>query len=215
MVNIQDFKIIYEDDNLVVIDKPAGINADDIPMRIHRLDKETSGVLLVAKNEKSLKFLQKQFEEREVEKKYVALIVGKIKSSSGVIETLIGRSKKDWKKQKVYLPYEPEAKDKRMAITEYQVLQRFKDYTLVEVFPKTGRKHQIRVHFSFLKHPVAGDKLYGFREQPSPKELERHFLHASSIKIKTINNEKKEFKSELPEELKKIIKKLKTHDNKS
>jgi len=215
-------KIIYENDDVLVVDKPAGIVTSDLYSdlkKVHRLDKDTSGVLLVAKNEKALNFLQKQFKDREVEKKYLALIVGKLKNNQGVIETLVGRTPKDRKKQKVYLPFAPGAEGKRKAITGYKVRERFKDftgahkalctrYTLVEVSPKTGRKHQIRCHFSYLGHPIAGDKMYGFRNQPCPKGLNRQFLHASYLKIKLPDGKTKEFKSELPEDLKIILKNL-------
>ncbi len=208
------FKVIYEDEDLLVIDKPAGVVADDIPRRVHRLDKDTSGVLLVAKNDKTLEFLQKQFKEGKVEKKYLALVVGHLKAEKGEIETLIGRSPKDRRKQKVYLPNEPGAEGKRKAITRYKLLQRFKNYDLVEAELLTGRKHQIRTHFAYLGHPIAGDKLYGFKGQIYPKGLKRQFLHAKYLKIKLPNNQIKstvytqEFKSELPQDLKETLNNL-------
>lgn len=207
-----DLKIIYEDDHILAIDKPAGVVITDIYpnlSKVHRLDKDTSGVLLIAKNEKALKFFQKQFKNREVEKRYLALVVGEVKNNQGRIETLIGRALKDKKKQKVYLPLEPDAKGKREAITEYKVMERFKDYTLLEVSPKTGRKHQIRCHFSYLGHPITGDKIYGFKNQPCPEGLKRQFLHASCLKIKLANGKTKEFKSALPDNLKLCLQKLK------
>ena len=206
---MEKLKILYEDEDLVVYDKPAGINCDDFKKRVHRLDKDTSGIFLVAKNDKSLEFLQKQFKERRVEKKYIALVTGNLKTERGKIETLIGRSPKDRRKQKVYLPGEPENKGKREAITEYEVLKKFKNYTLIEAIPKTGRKHQIRTHFAYLGHPVAGDKLYGFKNQPTPKGLKRQFLHANYLKIKLPNGEIKEFNSGLPEDLKSCQQSLK------
>jgi len=202
-----NLKIIYEDNDLLVIDKPDGINSDDFEKRIHRLDKDTSGILLVAKSDKALDFFQKQFKNRKVIKKYLALVVGNVKTNKGKIETLMGRSLKDRKKQKVYLMNEPDAQRKglRKAITNYKVIKKYKDYTLVEAEPKTGRKHQIRCHLAYLGYPIAGDKIYGFKNQPIPKELKRQFLHASSIRIKMPNGEIKEFKSQLPEDLKKIL----------
>jgi len=205
-------KTIYQDDNVLVVDKPAGVVITDIYpglSKAHRLDKDTSGVLLIAKNEKALIFLQKQFKQRSVEKKYIALVVGNIKNNQARIETLIGRSKKQGTKQKVYLTTEPGSKGKREAITEYKVLERFKDYTLLEVFPKTGRMHQIRTHLAYINHPVAGDKKYGFKNQPCPKELKRQFLHASYLKIKLPNAEPKELSSELAQDLKSCLKNLK------
>jgi len=230
-----ELKTIFEDENLLVIDKPAGIivfpegenkektlidylldkypdlkNTGDAPRYgiIHRLDKDTSGILLVAKNNKALAFFQNQFKKRLVTKKYIALVVGEIKEEIGNIKTLIGRSQKDRKKQRVYLPFEPGSQGKKEAITEYKVLKRYNNYTLVEVTPKTGRKHQIRSHFAYLHHPIAGDKIYGFKNQSSPKNLNRHFLHAYYLKIKLLNNKIAEFKSELPEDLKDVIKNL-------
>ena len=198
-------RVIYEDEYLQVLDKPAGIDVANIPRRVHRLDKDTSGILLVAKNDKALEFFQKQFKERKVEKKYLCLVVGNLKNKEGEIKTLLGRSPKDRRKQKVFLPQEPGALGKREAITNYKVLERFKNYDLIEVEPKTGRKHQIRAHFSYLGHPIAGDKLYGFKNQLCPKGLKRQFLHASYLKIKMPDEKIKEFRLELPEDLKSVI----------
>lgn len=195
-------RIIYEDEDVKVVDKPAGIIADEIKNRAHRLDKDTSGILLVAKNEKALDFIQKQFKERKVEKKYIALVAGNLKEKEGKIETLLGRSPADRRKQKVYMLNDPKAEGKRKAETRYKVLQRFENYDLIEAEPKTGRKHQIRAHFTHLGHPIAGDKLYEFKNQPKPEGLKRQFLHASYLKIKLPNNQIKEFKSELPNDLK-------------
>ncbi len=235
-----ELKIIYENDNFLVINKPAGIIVyPEEPLKeetlidyllksfsdlenvgkkprygiVHRLDKDTSGILLIAKNNKTLEFLQKQFKKREVKKKYLALVVGNLKNNSGEIKTLIGRSLKDGKKQKVYLPYEPKTEGKREASTEYKVIKRFLDknrenYTLLEITPKTGRKHQIRTHLAYIGYPITGDKLYGFKNQSCPKEINRHFLHASYIKIKLSNGKEKEFKSELPRNLKKVLENL-------
>ncbi len=201
-------KIIYEDENVQVFDKPAGVNSDDFPKRVHRLDKDTSGIFIVAKDDKTLEFLQKQFKERRVKKKYLALVVGHLKNETGEVETLIGRSPGDRRKQKVYLEGEPGATDKRKAITLYRVLQRFENYDLVEAELLTGRKHQIRTHFAHLGHPIAGDKLYGFKEQICPDDLKRQFLHASYLKIEMPNGREREFKSELPQDLKETLNNL-------
>lgn len=239
-----DIKIIYEDNALLVIDKPAGIvvfpegqttentlvdalikkysKLVDVgrPPRygiVHRLDKDTSGVLLVAKNNESLIFLQKQFINREVEKKYIALVMGNIKENKGEIKTLMGRAPGDKRKQKAYLLNEI-GPGKREAITEYEVIGRYESppsprlrrvskvyYTLLKVKIKTGRRHQIRCHFSYIHHPIAGDKLYSFKNSPVPEGLTRQFLHATELKIKLPNKETKEFRSELPEELQIIV----------
>lgn len=228
-----EVNIVFEDKNLLVVDKPAGIivfpennikektlidlliekyqnlkNVGEAPRygMVHRLDKDTSGLLLVAKNNETLFFLQKQFQERKIIKKYIALVSGEIKKEKGIIDTLIGRGLKDRKKQKVYLPFEPGAENKRQAVTYYRVLKRFVDkkknkYTLVEAEIKTGRKHQIRAHFQHLNHPVCGDKIYSFKNQVIPNGLKRQFLHAGILKIKIPNGSEKEFKSKLPEHL--------------
>lgn len=197
--------IIYENEDLIVYDKPAGLNSDDIPKRIHRLDKDTSGILLAAKNDKTLEFLQDQFKQRKVEKKYLALTVGNLKDREGEVKTMLGRAPKDRRKQKAYLINEPGADRKREAETRYKVLQKFKNYDLIEARPLSGRKHQIRAHLSFLGHPIAGDKMYGFKNQPVPEGLKRHFLHASYLKIRLTNEETKEFQAELPKDLKNVL----------
>ncbi|MDD2696551.1 MAG: RluA family pseudouridine synthase [Candidatus Pacebacteria bacterium] len=202
-------EIIYEDDDLLVYDKPAGVNCDDFPKRVHRLDKDTSGIFLVAKNDKTLAFLQEQFKNRKVEKKYLALAIGHLKNQEGEIETLIGRSPGDRRKQKVYLTNEPADQGKRTAVTHYKVLQRFENYDLIEAEPKTGRKHQIRTHLAYLGHPIAGDKMYGFKNQLLPEGLKRQFLHAYYLKINLPNGRETEFKSELPQDLKEILTNLK------
>ncbi len=225
--------IIYEDKDLIAVEKSAGItvyseNSENSlietlikefpylkevgePPRygvVHRLDKETSGVLLIAKNNESLKFLQKRFKDRKVIKEYVALVAGNLPANEGVVKTLLGRSRKNGKKQKAYSPYEPGAEGKREAVTEYRVLKRFKGCTLLKVYPKTGRKHQIRCHFAHISHPIIGDKIYGFKSQLAFKDLKRQFLHASCLKIALPNGEEKEFRSELPNDLKKTLENL-------
>ncbi len=214
-------RIIYEDENLLVVDKPAGIDVISLGAElakqypelqkverngiIHRLDKETSGVILTAKSNHGLIFFQKQFKNKEVEKRYIALVIGNVKNDQGVIETLIGRNPGDRKKQKVFLEGEPGSEEQREARTDYKIIKQFNDYTLLEASPKTGRKHQIRCHLSYIGHPIAGDKVYGFKNQPCPIELTRQFLHANFIRIQMPNGETKEFRSELPKELQKIL----------
>jgi len=232
-------KIVYEDRDVIVVDKPPEIivapegkikektlieyfieqkpelkEVGTFPRYglVHRLDKNTSGILLIAKNNKTLDFLQNEFKQRRVTKKYLALVVGKVKKENERIETLIGRSPKNRRKQKIYLSGDPKTESKREAKTHYEVLQRFKNYTLLEVKIKTGRKHQIRCHLSWKHHPIAGDKLYGFKKQPIPKNLKRQFLHAGYLKV-GFPTEEKEFKSNLPKDLKEIIKELKENDN--
>lgn len=231
-------KIIYEDENILVVDKPAGVVVfpenssekktliDELIKRypqlklcgssprygiVHRLDKDTSGVLLVAKDNKTLRSLQKQFSEKKVIKKYLALVVGKIRENQGKIKTLIGRDPKNRKKQRIYLPTEPRAfkKGLREAETCYKVKRRFENFTLLELQPKTGRKHQIRCHLAFIGHPVAGDKLYGFKNQSLPLGLKRHFLHSTSLQINLPSSRKKVFIAPLAQDLKNVINNLK------
>ena len=99
-------------------------------------------------------------------------------------------------------------KNPRLAVTKYEVLKNFENYTLIKAIPETGRKHQIRCHLAHINHPVVGDKIYGTKNQPCPQGLNMHFLHAKSIKIKTIKSELKEFYSETPDDLKKILENL-------
>lgn len=228
-----EIKIIYQDKDVLVVDKPTGLvvfpegeslksgektlidylieqkpELADIgsPPRygiVHRLDKDTSGVLLVAKSTEALIFLQNRFKNREVEKQYVCLVEGNMENDSGIIETLIARAKGDPRKQKAYSAINA-PKSAREAVTEYKVLERYKDYTLLEVKIKTGRRHQIRCHLSYLQHPIAGDKLYAFKNSKIPEGLTRQFLHAQKLKIQLPGGETKEFLSELPEELKQV-----------
>jgi len=214
--------ILFENATLQVVEKPAGIDIEGIQDILpegftpaHRLDKDTSGVLLVAKTKDALEYLHKQFKERKVEKTYLCLIEGSLKKERGIIETLLTRSPNDRRKQKVFLPGEPEAEGKREASTEYKVVKRYRGYTqphgagagytFLEAKPKTGRKHQIRVHLSYLGHPIAGDKLYGFKGQKAPHGLTRQFLHASSVRLTIPSGETKVFTSELSEDLQKIL----------
>ncbi len=230
-----NLKTIYENKDILAIEKPAGMivfseeNSETViahllkkypdlkkagpPPRhgiVHRLDKNTSGVLLVAKNKDSLKFFQSQFKQRKVKKRYRVLVTGSIEKG-GIIKTLIGRAPKNRKKQRAYLPFEPKSERKREAITKYRVLQKFKEYTLIEARPRTGRKHQIRCHFSYIGHPIAGDSLYGFKNQVRIN-LKRQFLHASYLRINMPDNKVKEFFSELPEELKEVVNALEKHE---
>ncbi|MFH1780635.1 MAG: RluA family pseudouridine synthase [Candidatus Nealsonbacteria bacterium] len=202
-------KIIYEDSDLLVIDKLSGVNSDDFEKRVHRLDKDTSGVLLVAKNDEALKFFQKQFQEKKVKKQYIALVAGHLKLKTYTLETLISRSPNDRRKQKAFLNFGSGAEGTRTAKTIFRVLQSFADYDLIEAEPHTGRKHQIRAQLTYLGHPIAGDKLYGFKGQICPKGLKRQFLHSNFLKIQLPNGETKEFTSELPQDLKDIINNLK------
>ncbi len=226
---MEEITSVYENKNLLVVKKPAGLpvyqpeersliqqlikDYPDLakvgsPPRyglVHRLDKETSGLVLVAKNKQALSFFQKQFQERKAEKKYLALVVGHLRPQEGVIQAPIGRSKKDFRKQKIFLPADPQSSSAREAITYYKVLQEFSRFSLLELSPKTGRRHQLRVHLAWKHHPLVGDKRYGFKQQSRVKYLEHQFLHAFYLKIQLMDGEEKEFSLPLPSNLKKVL----------
>ncbi|MFA5360662.1 MAG: RluA family pseudouridine synthase [Candidatus Paceibacterota bacterium] len=236
-------KVLYEDEDLIAIDKPAGIivhpSSDnpwcpsiagwlvkkfpfllDVgdpsigsgqenlrPGIVHRLDKETSGVLIAAKNNFSFNYLKNLFKERKIRKKYIALVRGEIKTQEGRINLPLGRSKKSPTKKKVIIKNRRAEKSKA-ALTKYRVLKRFQGYTLLEVIPETGRTHQIRVHLSSIGFPVIGDKFYGKSKQSMDLNLSRHFLHAQEISFVSPKGKFLKIESSLPLELKEIIKKL-------
>lgn len=189
--------IVYEDDDVIVINKPQGmvvhpapghdehtlvnallyhcplstINGTFRPGIVHRIDKDTSGLLMVAKNDKAHRSLAKQLKDKTNIREYVALVHGRIAEDEGTINAPIGRSLKDRKKKAV-------VKDGRNAVTHFEVLKRYRDYTLVKCILETGRTHQIRVHMKYICHPLVGDPLYG------PKKTIKgngQFLHAGKL----------------------------------
>lgn len=218
--------IIYEDDDILAVNKPAGIvvhgdspnlvdlfvknypqikNVGEDPERpgiVHRLDKDTSGILLVAKNQKAFEYLKEQFQNKKIKKRYIALVEGVVKKDKGIIDLAIGKSKKDFRKK---LAGGKMIGKTREAITEYKVLERFNNFTLVEVFPKTGRTHQIRVHLKAIGHPVVCDKLYGPKTGACLFGLDRHFLHASSLEFKLPSGSVIKLEADLPEDLKNFL----------
>lgn len=205
-----DLDIIYQDKDIVVINKPAGIvmhpagrhksgtlaNALKHKFNnfylVHRLDKNTSGVVIVARNEKVKQFLSKLFEERKVIKKYIALLAGIIKPKKAFIDLPIKRGSSG--------KFEVQAGG-RSAKSFWQVKKYIKKLSLVEVLPKTGRTHQIRVHFKALGYPVVGDEMYG----KAIKELNRHFLHAYSLEFVDWLGKKRYYKAPLSHELKQYL----------
>lgn len=234
-------KILYEDKDILAIEKPAGImvHSDgktkektitdwiiknyprlkavgepirfdgkeiDRPGIVHRLDKETSGVLIVVKNEKAFQFYKKQFMDRKLKKTYHTIVEGHIKNDKGVINKPIGRSPSDFRRR---LAGRGARGEMREAITEYKVLKRFTDkkgnkFSYLEIYPKTGRTHQIRVHMKFLNYPVIGDMLY------SPKGhtlvgIKRMMLHAKSIEFQNNNGKSIKIESPLPKEFQKFL----------
>ncbi len=218
--------ILFENNDLVVLNKPAGmvvhpapghsngtlVNAalgklDDLegiggeirPGIVHRLDKDTSGVIIIAKNERSLRWLQDQFRLRLVEKVYLALVDGRPPTASGRIEAAIARDPSHRKRMAIVSDEKG-----RNAVTEYKTLHEYAKHTLIEVHPLTGRTHQIRLHLAFLKCPIVGDQIYG-KKKPT-LAIERHFLHAERISI-ILPGEKtaRTFHAPLPDELQKLL----------
>lgn len=234
--------IIFEDDDLLIIDKPAGmvvhpapghaegtlvnailyhcptiegVGGERRPGIVHRLDKETSGLLVVAKNDRAHRYLQAQFKARTVHKEYLALLEGRIDPPQGRIIAPIGRHPVERKRQAV-LPVDPRTGETqgREAITDYRVQAYYTlpvrdnnamaHFSFVTAVIHTGRTHQIRVHFAWHKHPVVGDTLYGYRKQRLP--IERQFLHAHRLRLRLPSNgEEREFVAPLPVDLERVL----------
>ena len=223
--------IVFENDDLIVVNKPAGmvvhpaaghssgtlvnavlgydpdlegIGGEERPGVVHRLDKATSGLILLAKNERAHRWLQDQFRLRKVDKTYLALVDGRPPTPSGRVEAYIGRDPKQRKKMAIV----SESKG-RESISEYKTVEEFRKHTLLEFHPLTGRTHQIRLHCAFLKCPIVGDEVYGRKN--STVEIERHFLHAYRLKI-VLPNEKepRQFDAPLPEELERVLDNLRS-----
>ncbi len=221
--------IRYEDDDLIIVNKPKGmvvhpsnghisgtlVNAlmyhckDNLssingvlrPGIVHRIDKDTTGLLIVCKNDRSHNFIANQLREHTISRKYHAIVHGVIKEDSGVVENYIGRHNLDRKKFSVV------DESGKYAYTRYRVLQRFKNYTYIECELKTGRTHQIRVHMAYILHPLLGDGIYGYSK--SPFELTGQCLHAKTLGfIHPSSLEYVEFDSELPEYFDRLLNKL-------
>ena len=218
--------IVFENDDLMVVNKPAGmvvhpapghtsgtlvhaalshapemegIGGEKQPGVVHRLDKDTSGLIMLAKNDQTHNLLQNQFRSREVQKVYLGLVDGVPPTPTGRIEAPIGRDPKTRKKMAVVTPQKG-----RQAVSEYLTLETFPDHTLLEIHPITGRTHQIRLHLSFLGCPVAGDTVYGNRHSTIP--LDRHFLHAYRLSVRLLGEEEpRTFEAHLPQELEDIL----------
>lgn len=218
--------IRYEDEEIIVVNKPPNLivhpiskyrNKGDRPTLvnallfhckdlshiggelkpgiIHRLDKETSGVIISAKTDAAHRKLARQFKNREVKKVYLAIVEGKVKLDQGRINLPIGRTTSE--KVKMSVSYI----EGKSAQTYYEVIERFQDYTLLKVIPKTGRTHQIRVHLSYIDHPIIGDKKYG-----TGKLMDRQALHAYSLTVKhPKTNQIKKFVIPLPKDMRNLV----------
>jgi 23S rRNA pseudouridine1911/1915/1917 synthase len=183
-----------------------GIGGERRPGIVHRLDKETSGLILIAKNDHALRHLQRQFKKRLVQKRYLALVEGHIQPPRALIDAPIGRDPKHRQQMAVIRP--GSSASSRPAQTEYHVLATYSDFSLVECFPRTGRTHQIRVHLAFAGYPIVGDTLYGRRKQRV--ELDRHFLHAASLTFRRpADDEEMTLEARLPQQLQTVLQELK------
>ncbi len=241
-------EIIYQDKNLVAINKPAGLlvhptansnektlsdwlakkypeikkvgdDPKNRPGIVHRLDKDTSGIIIIPRNQKYFEYLKNLFQEHKIKKTYLTLVWGEIKNKKGVIEKPIslkpGTTKRTVLKGKMEKP----------AVTEYEVLRNYilqttdkkqkqEVFSLVKVTPRTGRTHQIRVHFASIGHPVIGDSLYGPKKlalslsKGIPFKLNRQFLHAKSLEFNLSEKHRIKMEADLPKELQKIVDKL-------
>ncbi len=220
-------QIIYEDEHLLAVDKPAGmvvhpaaghttgtlvnallaycpqvanVGGVDRAGIVHRLDKDTSGLLLVAKDPETHAALQRQFKHRQVRKTYLALVEGRIYPKEGIIEAPVGRDQRARKRMAV-------TRTGRPAVTQYRAVEYFRDHTLLQVRPHTGRTHQIRVHLAWLGYPVVGDRVYGRRRQPLLPH--RHFLHAQELVFThPVTKEKVTLTAPLPPDLKAVLARL-------
>ncbi|MFH1533596.1 MAG: RluA family pseudouridine synthase [Nitrospirota bacterium] len=228
-----EIKILFEDENYMVIDKPAGIvvhpsetghrkgtvvNAlldkiekgvgeDFRPGIVHRLDKDTSGALIVAKTKMGYDHFVEQFKKRKVKKEYLALVKGILIHKVGIIDSPISRDVKSRKKMGLV-----SEKEGKRAISKYEVKEEFDDLSLVEVEIETGRTHQIRVHMAAIDHPVIGDNTYGVgsynRRFKEKYGLKRQFLHAEKLEFKDLEGKKKKIVVDLPKDLRNVLSKL-------
>lgn len=220
--------IVYQDDDIAVINKPqgltvhagsgthgntlvnallyhldslSGINGVIRPGIVHRIDKNTSGLLVVAKNDAAHLSLSRQIEEKSCKRIYVALLEGVLPNDEGTVETYIARSEKDRTKMAV-------SKKGRLAVTDYKVLKRYSAYTLAEFSLRTGRTHQIRVHAKYLHHPIVGDREYGLKKEKF--NLAGQLLHARKLELThPATGQRMTFTAPIPDYFENILKKLK------
>ena len=223
-----DLNIVYEDEDVIVINKPqgmvvhpahgnytgtivnallshcdnlSGINGVMRPGIVHRIDKDTSGLIIIAKNNEAHVSLSEQLKEHSITRSYNALVEGKVKTDEGTIETMIGRNPRERKEMAVV------TKSGKMAVTHYTVLERFENYTLIEARLETGRTHQIRVHMAHIGHPIVGDPVYGYKKQKF--HTEGQLLHARILGfVHPRTGEYIEFEAPLPEYFTSILNKI-------
>ncbi|MBI2010679.1 MAG: RluA family pseudouridine synthase [Candidatus Colwellbacteria bacterium] len=224
-------RLIYKDPNFIALDKPAGLLVhragktneptladwiikrfpeikkvgDEIELRpgiVHRLDRDTSGIILVARNQKTFDYLKQLFQNHEIKKTYLALVHGRVKLDKGEIDQPISLKPGTIKRTAF------RGRGPREAITEYKVLKRFRDFSLLELSPRTGRTHQIRVHLASLGHAVVGDRIYGPKKIAVPRGAKRQMLHAYSLEFTPEVGHRLRLAANLPEDMRKIIRYL-------
>lgn len=222
--------VVYEDEHILAINKPAGltvhkthpsdpnetladmlarerpylVGVGENPLRpgiVHRLDKDTSGIMLVAKDQPTFEYLKRQFQDRLVRKEYLALVHGAPKQKRGTIDAPLGKL---GTKQTTQIKGKREIVE-RNAITDYEVIKMYGAYTLLQVMPHTGRTHQIRVHLKSIGCPVVGDKIYGPAKALMPHGLHRLFLHAQRISFTTPDDKSLTLEVDLPEDLQNVL----------
>lgn len=224
--------IVYEDDDVIVFDKPAGLVTHpapghehgtlvnvvralrpDLELRdasrpgvVHRLDKDTSGLIVIAKNEAARRYLLKQWQRRTVVKRYTALVHGEIQEAKGTIDAPISRDPNNRKRMWVVATGRP-------AVTHFEVLERFRDVTLTSVIIETGRTHQIRVHFAYIKHPLVGDRTYSGRQFRYP--IDRQFLHATALTFLLPGDRPITVETPLPPDLQTVLLELRREESRS
>ncbi len=227
--------VVYEDEDLIVVDKPAGmvvhpapgnysgtlvnallyhcgdqlssINGVIRPGIVHRIDKDTSGLLMAAKNDRAHLGLARQLEEHSINRRYRAIVYNNIKEDEGTVDEPIGRDPRNRLRNAVIKDGMPGFESARNAVTHYKVLERFGKFTLVEAKLETGRTHQIRVHMAYIKHPLLGDELYG--PAKNKEGAKRQMLHAGVLGfVHPVKGEYMEFESPLPEDFQKVLSKL-------
>lgn len=223
-----ELNIVYEDEDVIVLNKPqgmvvhpahgnytgtivnallshcdnlSGINGVMRPGIVHRIDKDTSGIIIIAKNNEAHVSLSEQLKEHSITRRYTALVEGVVKPDEGTIETMIGRNPRNRKEMAIV------SKNGKRAVTHYTVLERFENYTLIEARLETGRTHQIRVHMAHIGHPIVGDPVYGFKKQKF--HTEGQLLHARVLGfIHPRLGEYREFEAPLPDYFVSILSKI-------
>jgi 23S rRNA pseudouridine1911/1915/1917 synthase len=218
--------VVYEDADVVVVDKPAGmvvhpapghprgtlanalvahvpgisVGGSQRPGIVHRLDKDTSGLIVAAKTDRGRTALVSQWEDRSVEKTYLALVAGSVVEEQATIDAPIGRDPKNRQRMAVL-------RSGRPAVTRFHAIERFPNATLLELSIETGRTHQIRVHLAFIGHPIVGDQLYG-RPRPTDPQLSRQFLHASALTFQLPDGARLRLEAPLPLDLQTVLEQL-------